>query len=143
MALTRWEPRDLFGLRRELDSMFDTFLGRGERFAVAWTPPMDVTELENEIQIQIELPGMKADDINVSITNNIMTLSGEKKEESERRGEDFHVKERTFGSFTRSVTLPSVVNADKITARFTDGILKISLPKAEEARAKRIEVKAS
>lgn len=142
------EPANMFAsLRRDVDRLFDeawsgppgTWRTRG------WLPPVDINESENEIEVQVEVPGMQADDIDVTVENGILTVSGEKrlerKEGSEEKGN--LMLERQYGRFTRSFTLPTQVDAESVTAECADGILTITLPKRSEARPKRISVNSS
>ena len=139
-------PFDL--LRREMDSLFDNFF-RGfdlEPFVVrtgAFHPKVDVVEDDKEIRISAELPGMDEKDIDVSLQNDMITVKGEKKEEKEDKGKDFYRIERSFGSFSRSLPLPKEVDTDKVEAKFSKGVLYITLPKTAKAVAetKKITVK--
>lgn len=143
--LDRW-PGDFFGMQREINRVFDSFLRGGiqadEAFASSyWSPAVDIAEHENEFVMKIELPGVSMDDVKISLESNILTIKGEKKQEKEEKNKNFHSVERSYGSFQRSFTLPATVKSDKIDAFFKDGILSITLPKAEEAKPKQIEVK--
>lgn len=106
-----------------------------------WTPAADIAELENEYLVKLELPGVNKDDVGITVESNILTIRGEKKFEKDEKKDNFHRIERTYGSFERSFTLPSTIRTDKIDAVYKDGILTVSLPKAEEAKPKQIEVK--
>ena len=107
----------------------------------SWSPALDVYEDGNKITVQLELAGMKKEDFDLALQNDVLTISGERKQESEtREGESFR-SERLFGAFSRSVTLPAPVQGDKVKATYRDGILTVELPKAEEAKPKKIEVK--
>jgi HSP20 family protein len=153
MSLVRWNPArelatwpsDLFGIQREMNRMFNNFFRgdvRDEDTALsAWTPAVDIAEHDNEYIVKVELPGVAKDDVKITLESNILTIRGEKKHEKETKEEDFHRVERSFGSFQRSFTLPTTVKSDKIDAVYKDGILTVSLPKAEEAKPKQIEVK--
>ena len=146
MALVRWRPaRDFLNIRDEIDRMFDEFFGTlPERLTTGlenvWTPSVDISETDNDIIVTAELPGVKKDDIKISLQDNVLTLRGEKKQEKEEKNENFHRVERTYGMFQRSFTLPAPVDANKIKARFKDGVLKITLPKTEEAKMKEIPI---
>lgn len=150
MALIKWSPmRDLateiFDLQREINRMFDR-LFRGfeeeEEFRVMkWTPMVDISETDDEYIVRAEVPGVSKDDLKITIKDNILTISGEKKQEKETKSENFHRIERVYGSFTRTFTLPGAVKVDKVEAKFKDGVLTIKLPKVEETKAKEIEVK--
>lgn len=111
-------------------------------YGSAWLPPVNVEEKENEILLTAELPGLSHDDIEIELENNVLTVSGEKREEREvdANGNRYHLVERTFGSFRRSFTLPRTVDADRIGADFEAGVLTVRLPKAEESLSRRIKV---
>lgn len=153
MSLVRWNPArelaawpsDLFGIQREMNKMFDSFfrgdVRDGNVALSAWTPAVDIAEHENEYIVKVELPGIAKDDVKITLESNILIIRGEKKHEKEIKEEDYHRIERSFGSFQRSFTLPTTVKSDKIDAAYKDGILTVSLPKAEEAKPKQIEVK--
>jgi len=153
MSLVRWNPTrelatwpsDLFGIQREMNKMFNNFF-RGDiqdedSAFMAWTPAVDIAEHDDEYLVKVELPGVNKDDVKITIESNVLTIRGEKKQERETKKENYHRVERNYGSFQRSFTLPSTVKSDKIDASYKDGILSISLPKAEEAKPKQIEVK--
>jgi len=152
MSLVRWNPArelatwpsDLFGIQREMNRMFDGFF-RGTRdeesSLMAWTPAVDIAELDDEYVVKVELPGVNKDEVKIALESNILTIHGEKKQEKETKKENYHRVERSYGSFQRSFTLPTTVKGEKIDAFYKDGILTITLPKAEEAKPKQIEVK--
>jgi HSP20 family protein len=136
-------------LRREMDRLFDSF-GRdvgwpaqGSR-AAAMTPSVDVSESEGELKIDVDLPGVEEKDVDVAISDNVLTIKGEKKAEREEKKKDFHLVERSYGSFSRSLTLPFAVDPDQAKATFKNGVLSISLPKPPEvqAKAKKIAISA-
>jgi HSP20 family protein len=106
-----------------------------------WTPAVDITEKDDEYLVKVELPGVEKNDVQITLESNILTVKGEKKQEKEEKGENYHRMERSYGSFQRSFTLPTTVKSDKIDASFKDGVLSIRLPKSEEAKPKLIEVK--
>ncbi len=155
------EHNPLVSLRREIDRLFDDFssgfslwpFGRHSTAEPTWrlptvfgmtTPATDVVETENEFQITAELPGMDEKDIELTLSDDLLTIKGEKSEEREEKEKDYYLSERRFGSFRRSFRLPEGVNADKISAEFSKGVLTITLPKTLEAKkkAKKIAVKA-
>ena len=152
MSLVRWNPArelaawpsDLFGIQREMNKMFDgVFRSTGDEdysFS-SWTPAVDIAEHDEEYLVKVELPGVNRDEVKLTLENNILTIRGEKKQEKETKKENYHRVERSYGSFQRSFTLPAAVKSDKIDASYKDGILTVSLPKAEEAKPKQIEVK--
>jgi HSP20 family protein len=147
--ITRWNPlRQLEQMQNRLASSwpFDPFAnaGKGESVTFAeWSPRVDVIENEKEFLIKAELPEMKREDVNVSVEDGVLTVSGERKLEKEDKGKKFHRIEREYGSFARSFTLPSGTSGKKITAEFKDGVLKVHLPKDKKALSgKAIEIKA-
>jgi HSP20 family protein len=107
----------------------------------SWAPAVDIAEHDDEYLVKVELPGVNKDEVKLTLENNILTIRGEKKQEKETKKENYHRVERSYGSFQRSFTLPAAVKSDKIDASYKDGILSVSLPKAEEAKPKQIEVK--
>ncbi|HUW33996.1 MAG TPA: Hsp20/alpha crystallin family protein [Planctomycetota bacterium] len=128
--------------QREMNRLVDSFFGpempaiRGE-----WAPLVDVSETENEILVKADVPGMTADDINVTLAGNVLTISGEKKDERKETKGGYSIVERRSGKFQRSVTLPSGIDGEKAQAEFKNGVLSITIPKTEETRAKKIPVK--
>jgi len=128
----------MLNMRRDMDQYFQTgFFGReGQLLAV----PMDVTETEDAYEIRVSLPGADPDDIEVTMNNNTLTMRGVISDEEEHEEETYHIRERRFGSFVRSITLPSNINVDKVDTSYENGVLRVRLPKAEEARPKRIHV---
>jgi len=145
-ALTRWTPEtDLF--RTRFDRLFNQMLGdiytpAGETMSGrGWMPAVDVRETPEHLTFTVDLPGLSKDDVNLTIENHVLTLSGERKFEKEAKGEEYHRVERSFGSFSRSFTLPSVVQTDKVDASFANGILTISLPKQENAKPRKIAIR--
>jgi len=146
MALVPIHRRHRNGLTRlhgDIDDLFDSFFrGLDRPFAgyKAW-PAIDVAEEENAIVIRAEIPGCKAEDIDISVYGNTLTISGEKKLSEEKKEKGFYHVESTYGSFRRELTLPTDVDQDKIDATCKDGVLSITLPKAEKAKAVKIKVK--
>jgi HSP20 family protein len=138
--LPTWSPFDrLSSLRDLLDSAFQLASSAPESTS-GWVPALDVFEDEDRITVQVELAGMKKEDFDISLQDDMLTISGERKSESEKReGESFR-SERSFGAFSRSITLPSPVKAEEVKATYEDGVLTVTLPKAEEAKPKKIQV---
>lgn len=144
MALIRWQPRDTFAVSREIDNLVNQVWGEQvSQNGQAWYPKVDIAENENHFVLQAELPGMNREDIQVSLEDGVLTVSGERKFESEKEGKNYLHRERTYGSFTRSFRMGKNVQADKISAAYKDGILTITLPKAEEVKPRQIEVTVS
>lgn len=145
MSMIKYDPfRELKSLQDEMNRLFMTSVPRnfGEEDLASggWTPNVDIFETENQIVLEAELPGMKRDDFEVSIENNVITLKGERRFEKEDEGDNYHRVERAYGAFTRSFSLPRTVSAEGTAADFRNGVLKVTLPKREEAKARRIEV---
>ena len=145
MELTPWRPfGELSPFRREMDKLWDRSLGEtpfARTFTESWLPSVDILETKDNFVVKAELPGLEAKDVNVSISGDILTIKGEKKAEEEEKDEHYHRIERYSGSFQRVFQLPIGVKADKIEAIFDKGVLKVTLPKVEEAKKKEIEVK--
>ena len=130
-------------MRHEMDRRLERFFGEPsgvERPAGLWTPRTNVTEADDRLTITAELPGLEAKDVDVSISGDMLTIKGEKRQEKEEKDENHHVVERTYGAFSRMVRLPAPVAADKIKASFKNGVLTVNLPKTEEAKQKAISV---
>jgi len=145
MAITRWRPfRDLLSIQDEMNRLFDEFFGRSPARAEwtdgVWSPSVDVSETKDNVIIKAEMPGIKKDDVKISIQDNVLTMKGEKKQEKEEKDANYHRIERSYGSFCRSFTLPTSVKTDKIKATYKDGILTITLPKTEEVKPKEIPI---
>ena len=148
MTIVRYDPfRDLRTLQEEVNRLFSTNLtrafgdegiGRG-----AWAPSVDIYENKDQIVLEAELPGMKQEDFDLSIENNVITLRGERKFEKVDETDNYHRVERSYGSFTRSFTLPQTVSGEGATAEYSNGVLRVTLPKREETKARRIEVKGA
>ena len=145
--LVRWAPfRELADLQNEMNRVFDTFVRHstpsGET-GTFWAPLVDVYEDEGSYIIHAELPGLTKDDVELHLENRTLTIRGERKLEKGRNLESYHQRERFYGRFARSFTLPSTIEQDKITATFKDGVLEVVLPKAEEVKPKMIPVQGS
>jgi len=143
-VLTRFEPfRELTTLQDRMNRLFRDTYGDGRDEALTtsnFAPPVDVYEDEHNITLKIEVPGIEEKDIDVRIENNTLTVHGERKFEKEEKEENFRRVERQYGSFTRSFTLPTTVDADKVQAHYDKGILKVQLAKKAEAKPKQIKV---
>ena len=142
--LTRWEPaREMLTLREAMDRLFDDAFTRPLSIRDGWSAPaIDMYQTDDEIVVRASLPGFKADDVQINITGDVLTLRGEMKHEDEKKEKAWHLREQRWGSFERSVALPTNVVADRASADFENGILTITLPKAEEAKPRTISVKA-
>lgn len=135
--------RDLFNVRNEFDRLFDRLGREGADFS-GWVPTVDVRETGDALLVEAELPGLTPGDVDVRVENGVLTISGEKRREAEEGKDDsgYRIVERCYGRFERSFTLPRSVDADKVSAEFSNGVLTVSLPKAETAKPRKIEVKA-
>lgn len=148
MTIVRFDPfRDMLTLQDRMNRLFDESFrvigrpGSEEDWALgSWSPAVDIYEQNGSIVMKAELPGVDPKDVNVRVENNVLTLRGERKLEGEVKRENYHRIERAYGSFTRSFTLPSVVNTEQIKAEYRDGVLRMTLPKREEAKAKQISI---
>jgi len=147
MSIVRYDPfRDLRTLQEEVNRLFTGSMPRGfddEGIARgAWSPSVDIYENKEQIVLEAELPGMKRDDFDLSVENNIITLRGQRQFEKQDESDNYHRVERSYGSFTRSFTLPNTVTAEGANAEYKNGVLRVILPKREETKARRIEIKA-
>ena len=145
MKLSVWDPfremEDLLDRYAHSDRRSITRKNQGNMFAGDWFPAMDIDEKKEEYMIRAELPGVQKEDVTVSVENGVLTIKGEKKTRKEEKENKQHLVECSYGSFYRSFTLPTGINPDKIEANYKDGILTLTVPKAEEAKPKQIEVK--
>lgn len=131
----------VFGLRREIDRLFEDTFGRDA--GSAWTPAVDIRENQNELRLDVELPGIKPDEVEITADNGVLTIRGEK--QTERKEEDdlrYHIVERVYGSFTRSFQLPPGMDESRIEATFDNGILSIHIPKTALPQPKKIEIRS-
>jgi len=147
-APARWEPfRELSTLEDRLNRMFGegfgTPYGGQELTAGAFVPPVDVYEDEKSIRLKMEVPGIEEKDININLENNLLTVKGERKMESETKEENYHRMERSYGSFARSFTLPNTVDPEDVKASYAKGVLTINMAKRAEARPKQIKVEVT
>jgi len=146
MELVRWNPgRELFNWHNGIDRVFDDFfsapLSGSENVAMRdWLPVVDIYDNDDTIVIKAELPGVDKKDIKVDVNGRILTLKGERVTDNEVKTDDYHRRERSFGKFERSFTLPADVDPDKIKADFKDGILKLNIPKPEAHKPKQISI---
>ena len=142
--LIRWEPaRDFMTLREAMDHLFDDAFTRPLNIRDGWSvPAIDMYQTDDEVVVKASLPGFKADDVQINITGEVLTLKGELKVQDEKKERAWHIREQRWGAFERSVALPTDVMADKAKAEFENGILTVTLPKAEEVKPKIINIKA-
>jgi len=146
MDLVPWkrarETSALQSLRNEFDRIFDRFWsGELEPLRLArWVPAVDVSESDDEITVRAEVPGLNPEEIEVFVEGGVLTLKGEKREEREQSGRDYHRVERQYGSFARSIQLPGAVVAEEVKATAANGVLTIRLPKQEDARRKKVQI---
>lgn len=153
-SLVPWRERSLlpttdrftgmFGqMEKEMQDLMEGFWGNGGGMTtMSFVPTVDLIEKENEFEVTIDLPGLKPEEVNVEFKGDALWITGERKEEKEEKGKTYHRVERSYGEFRRVLPLPSKVKEEEIEAKFTDGVLKVSVPKAEDVKAKRIEVKS-
>jgi HSP20 family protein len=143
--LTRWEPvREMMTLREAMDRLFDDAFTRPINLRDGgWSAPaVDMYQTDDEVVVKVALPGFKADEVQINVTGDVLSLRGELKREQEEKDKAWHIREHRWSSFERSVALPTQVQADRANADFENGILIITLPKAEEVKPKTISVKA-
>ncbi|HEY2941414.1 MAG TPA: Hsp20/alpha crystallin family protein [Vicinamibacteria bacterium] len=146
MAIVRFEPfRDLMSLQDRMNRLFhESYRSQTSEddwaLGGTWAPAVDIYEQENNIVLKAELPGVDPKDVDIRLENNTLTLRGERKFDNEVKKENYHRVERAYGAFTRSFTLPTVVDQNNIKAEFKDGVLRVTLPKREEAKPKQIQI---
>jgi HSP20 family protein len=149
MAIVRLPFRDLGSLQERMNRMFDESFrgiaprpGAEEDWALggSWAPAVDIYEQEGTIVLKAEVPGVDPKDVGILVENNVLTLRGERKFDEDVKKESYHRVERSYGTFTRSFTLPNVVDMDKIKAEHKDGVLRVTLPKKEEAKPRQIQI---
>ena len=143
MNIIKHDPfRELRNLQDEMTRLFigTAPRGREEMAGGSWIPSVDIYEDQDKLILEADLPGLKREDFEISVENNVITLKGERKFEKKVEGDNYHRVERSYGGFTRSFTLPQSVTAEGATADFENGILRVSLPKREETKARKIEI---
>ena len=147
MTLVPWDPfRNLLSIQDRMNRLFDESLHRGgtENFdRGTWTPPVDIYETEHELVLVTEIPGMDEKDVEIEVSDNVLSLKGERTMEKSVNQESYHRVERTYGHFSRSFTLPQTVDSDKITATYNKGVLEIKMPKSQKAKPQQIKIKTS
>jgi HSP20 family protein len=127
---------------REIDRVFDAFFGQTDQ-ARRWVPPVDLVEAEDHFVLKADLPGLSEGDVNIEVQDGTLTISGERKAEHEQREKGWYRIERSFGRFSRSLSLPDGVDPDRIQASFSHGVLEVRIPKPEERKPRRIEISSS
>jgi HSP20 family protein len=146
MTLVRWNPyRGLRSLNRELEGFFEDWgtpwLATQENKELSnWTPEVDLSETKEGFMLKAELPGVKKEDVKITLKDDLLTIAGEKKSEKEIKDENYHRTERVYGSFARSFRLPTAVEVEKVKAEYKDGVLHLTLPKAESVKPKEIQI---
>jgi len=141
LPVHRRQGSDLARLHHDMDDLFNAFFGGWPIYEHKLWPAIDVAEDENAIVVKAEVPGCKADDIDISVHGNTLTISGEKKQEEEKKEKGYYHMERTYGSFRRDLNLPNDVDPAKIEATCRDGVLSVTLPKAERAKPTKVKIK--
>ncbi len=140
--LIPWRP--LRDLKREMDRLWNEFFGREalpEIFETEWVPAVDISETKDAVVVRADVPGIDPKDLEITLTGNLLSIRGEKRQDKEEKGENFYRVERSYGGFVRSVQIPTEVDPEKIEATYKNGVLKITLPKKAEAKGKQIPVK--
>ena len=148
MALVRWDPvREIDSLQGEMNRLFSTFFdqpttrgGNGGANARRWIPAMDLVEAGEHFVLKADLPGLSEADVNIEVENNVLTVSGERKTELEDQHEGYYRLERSFGAFSRSLTLPEGIDPDAVTAAFDNGVLEVRIPKPAQAKPRRVQI---
>ena len=142
--LARRPIQDLFSIHNDMSRLFDQWhrpaRGRAEGENLDWMPVVDILEANGHVEIRAEMPGLPEQDVQVSVTDDVLTLKGEKTQESDEKDQKYHRVERSYGRFQRSFTLPANLNPEAIKAKFTNGVLTVSIPKAEEVKPKEIQI---
>lgn len=148
--ITRWNPlRDMETLHQQMNRLFDPALGRqsgwgeSDLMSGVWAPPVDIEETGDRLIVRAEIPGMKPEDIDVRVENGVLTIRGERRFETERKERNFHRVERSYGTFTRSFTLPTTISTEDVRTRYENGVLELEMTKREEAKPRRIQITSS
>jgi len=147
MAIVRWRPSRYYpapvdDFDRAVDHMMRNWLGAPGQpeLDLDWNPSVDVAETSDEIEVKAEIPGVNKDDIDVTVENNRLIISGEKRQEEEEEGKNYYRSERIYGSFRRIFTLPTQADADRVKASFENGVLTVKIPKTEVAKGKKVDI---
>lgn len=142
-AVTRQETNPFSLLQREIDRLFDGVTRNIPGFATATMPSMDISETDKAIEITAEIPGLEKKDVELNLADNLLTIRGEKKNEREEKNKNYHLVERSYGAFSRSVELPAGVKVEDISAEIANGVLKVTVPKPAPKQTKQIEIKSA
>jgi HSP20 family protein len=152
-TVTRWDPfREMLTLRNQMDRWFDEtnrslvggrYANGGSTGEQMYTLPLDVSENQNEYVVKASVPGIEPDAIEITVNHHVLTIQGEFKPEETQAGWHYHLQERGYGKFARNITLPTAINENQIQANFENGVLSVHLPKAEQAKPKRINVRGT
>lgn len=146
MALTKWSPSNgLSSLRRDMDRLFEAFFDHGEMadWRTSFEPSVDVSDTNDAIVVKAQVPGISKDDLHVEVTDDVLTLKGETKQEEKEEDKNYYRREIRYGSFSRTIPLPAAVQSDQAAAKMKDGVVEITIPKSEKAKVKQISVQAS
>ncbi|MHB0977489.1 MAG: Hsp20/alpha crystallin family protein [Candidatus Aquicultorales bacterium] len=144
MAIRRWDPwRDLLRMQEDLSKTFERAFGPSKMQAPAWVPEADIYEKEGKIVITLDVPEVKPEEIEISIVDQTLKIKGERKKAEEIKEEDYYRMERSYGSFERIIELPVGVRTEEVDAKYKDGVLTVTLPKAEEKKAKEVQVRVA
>lgn len=141
-TLMRWEPAvEVDSLQSEMNRLFDGFFGtKANGTGRRWVPPMDLAETEDELILTADLPGLSEDDVSIEIKDGLLRLTGERRDSRETEGRGYHRVERGFGRFSRTLTMPRGVDAERVSAEFHNGVLEVHIPKPEERKPHRVEI---
>ena len=148
MELVRWRPRRYapavpYDIDRAFDKLMRSWASPASHPSLDWNPSIDVSESDDEIAVKVEIPGVSPEDLDISIDDNLLIISGEKKQESEVEDQNYCCVERSYGSFRRSLALPSGADVDSIKASSKDGVLSILIPKSDDRKSRKIEIEAN
>jgi HSP20 family protein len=142
--LSRWDPfREMVTMRRAVDRLIENSMGNEEWNQAEWSLPLDVVEKDDAYLVKASVPGIKPDELEITYNKGLLTIKGEVKDESESDKGEYHLRERRYGIFSRTISLPSTVNAEDIQANYENGVLMLKLPLADEIKPRRIPIKAS
>ena len=142
MTLVKWDPVRELNSFGDMNRLFDSFFGTQGQQSMSrrWVPAMDLVEVGDALVLKADLPGLRREDVNIEVKDGVLTISGERKDEHEEKADGYSRVARTFGSFSRTLTLPQGVGAEGIAADFADGVLEVKIPKPEERKPHRIEI---